>query len=472
MTASRLQTLYNVSPSFVQTILLNLYAYKVHRERYGDSFRRVLNNLQETQFYTKARIEEYQNSKLRELVEHAYETVPYYKDTFNLRGLKPGDITCMDDLHKIPILTKDDVRNNADRLVSRRYKKSNLIHGHTSGTTGAPLEFYWDVNACIFNNAVDWRQKKWAGIEYGEPIYLLLGRTIVPTDRKKPPFWKKDYFHNQTWFSSFHMNDENMTHYVHEMIKNPPSAIEGYPSTVYILARFLVDSNMTLPLKAVFTSSETLYSMQKEIIERAFECKIYDYYGLAERVVFATECREHSGKHLNFEYGITEIVDDNDNPLSYGDQGKIVSTSLINFGMPFIRYKTSDITSIRPQTCACGREMPIIENIMTKAEDIILRPDGTMISPSILTHPFKPMRYIEKSQIIQKDLHSICIRIVPRNGYSEEDSRILLDGLQERVGNDMRIDIDLVEDIPRSKSGKFRWVISKVSSGINASHQD
>ena len=206
MSVSRLQTIYNHSPYFLQTILLNAYAYKVHRERYGKSFSKILGHLQETQYYTKAQIEDYQSGKLRRLVKHAYETVPFYRQRFDRRGLKPGDITCLADLHKIPILTKDDVRNNFDMLISRKYRKSELVHGHTSGTTGAPLDVCWDVNACIFNNAVDWRQKQWAGVEYGQPISLLLGRTIVAIGRKKPPFWRKDYFHNQTWFSSFHMN--------------------------------------------------------------------------------------------------------------------------------------------------------------------------------------------------------------------------------------------------------------------------
>jgi phenylacetate-CoA ligase len=189
---------------------------------------------------------------------------------------------------------------------------------------------------------------------------------------------------------------------------------------------------------------------------------VFDFYGLAERVLFATECEAHSGRHLNFEYGLTEIVDGTDHPVKNGKMGVVVSTSLQNLGMPFIRYKTSDVSQIRNQFCSCGRHMLLLDDITTKAEDIVVTPDGRMISPSVLTHPFKPMHNIEKSQIIQEEMNHIIIKIVKRPGYSENDTQTLLASFKERVGNDMDIMIEFVDDIPTTKSGKFRWVISKV----------
>ncbi len=166
--------------------------------------------------------------------------------------------------------------------------------------------------------------------------------------------------------------------------------------------------------------------------------------------------------HLNFEYGLTEIVDGENNPVENGKMGIIVSTSLKNWGMPFIRYKTGDVSAIKKTFCSCGRKMPLIEEVTTKAEDIVVRSDGRMISPSVLTHPFKPMHNIEKSQIIQEDLNHITIKIVKRPAYSEKDTEVLLSSFKERVGSDMNISIEFVSEIPRTKSGKFRWVISNV----------
>ena len=461
-----LQKLYDKSPYLLQLLGLNFYAFKVHRERYGKNFKKISQFLSESQYYTKPQIEEYQNQQLKKIINHAYNTTVYYKELFDRNGLKPSDILTQEDLHKIPVLTKEDINNNFNQLISNKFKKENLIHGHTSGTTGTPLDVLWDKNTCEFTNALDWRQKNWAGVEYGGKIALILGRTVVPIKKEKPPFWQMDYIHNQLWLSAFHLTDTKLKFYFQKLKKFSPAAIEGYPSTVYILARYLNDRNITFPLKSVLTSSETLYPLQREAIERAFSCKVFDFFGMAERVLFATECEAHTSAHLNFEYGLTEIIDENGKTLEHGQTGIIVSTSLQNMGMPLIRYKTSDISAIKKEKCACGRDMPLLEKVSTKAEDIIICPDGRLISPSVLTHPFKPMHNIDKSQIIQEDLNHITIKIVKKPEFTNKDEQTLLDGFQPRVGNEIKVSIEYVDFIERTSSGKFRWVISKVVKNI------
>ncbi len=219
---------------------------------------------------------------------------------------------------------------------------------------------------------------------------------------------------------------------------------------------------MSLPLKGVLTSSETLFSFQKEEIERAFRCKIFDFYGLAERVIFATECSAHEGKHLNFEYGVTEFVDEKGYPVAAGKSGQMVGTSLHNMGMPMIRYATSDRSFLKKEKCPCGRTLPLMDAVTTKEEDIILTPDGRWISPSVLTHPFKPLKNILESQIIQEDIDLVVIKIVKSSQYLVEDSDKLIHGLRERLGGSVNIRLEFVEHIDREKSGKFRWVISRV----------
>ena len=171
-----------------------------------------------------------------------------------------------------------------------------------------------------------------------------------------------DHIHNQLWMSSFHLSDQNIPYYIDKLSTYKPAAIEGYPSTLYILAEYLNRHNILLPMKAAFSSSETLLPFQRQEIMQAFSCNLYDFYGLAERTVFATECEHHEGKHLNFEYGYTEIVNDADGRVENGQKGYLVSTSLQNYGMPLIRYKTTDVTQFKLDTCKCGRHMPRIEN--------------------------------------------------------------------------------------------------------------
>lgn len=460
-----LQDFYDHSPYYIQRLLLNLYAAKIHKQRYGRQFRSVFSGLEKTQYYSKNQIIEYQTRKFIDIVSHAYQTVPYYKQLFDTYGIRVTDIQSLDDAKKIPLLTKDDIKNNFNALISSKFTRKELVLGGTSGTTGTPLKVLWDQNTCIYTNAVDWRQKAWGGIYYGDKIAQLLGRPVVSTKKKKKPFWQMDHIHNQLWMSSFHLSDDNIIHYVDKLSSYKPAAIEGYPSTLYILAESMNRNNIVCPMKAAFSSSETLLPFQKEEIEKAFSCNLYDFYGLAERTVFATECEFHNGKHLNHEYGYAEIVNDAGNSVATGEKGYLVSTSLQNYGMPMIRYKTTDITQFKSSTCECGRHMPRIENITTKAEDIVVTPDGRMISASILTHPFKMANGISKSQIIQEQINHIRLKLVTDERFNKNEENTLLENLRYRVGDNINISIERVTDIPRTKSGKYRWVISKVPKG-------
>ena len=460
-----LQDLYNHSPYYIQRLLLNLYAAKIHKERYGNKFKSVFSELEKTQYFSKDQINEYQTNKFLSIVKHAYQTAPYYQKLFDQYDIKLSDIQSLEDAKKIPLLTKSDIKKNFNELISSKFNRKKLVMGGTSGTTGTPLKVLWDQNTCIYTNAVDWRQKVWAGVSYGDKIAQLLGRPVVSTKRKKKPFWQMDHFHNQLWMSSFHLNDENLVHYIDKLSSYRPSAIEGYPSTLYILAEYMNRNNIVLPMKAALSSSETLLPFQRDEITKAFACDLFDFYGLAERVVFATECEFHDGKHLNFEYGYTEIVNDADNNVGEGEKGYLVSTSLQNYGMPLIRYKTTDITQFKSVICKCGRHMPRIEDITTKAEDIVVTPEGKMISASILTHPFKMVNGINKSQIIQEQTNHIILKLVTDERYNKNEEDSLLKNLRYRIGDNINITIEHVNDIPRTKSGKYRWVISKVAKG-------
>ena len=193
---------------------------------------------------------------------------------------------------------------------------------------------------------------------------------------------------------------------------------------------------------------------------------MFDYYALAERTVFATECERHEGHHLCMEYGISEILDEKNEPLPKGKIGKLVGTSLHNFGMPLIRYVTNDMTALRDHACSCGRGLELMDDVTTKAEDTLTLKDGRLISPSVLTHPFKPMNSVEESQIIQKEHDRIVIKIVPRKDYTEADTAHLIREMKIRLGNEVRVEIEMVERLERSGSGKFRWVISEVPLGL------
>ncbi|RKX26596.1 MAG: hypothetical protein DRP47_07935 [Candidatus Zixiibacteriota bacterium] len=454
--------IYDLCPASLQNLAITLYGLKIYRREYGKKLDQQLALFDQQARFSPEEIRNYQSEKLRLIINHAYEYVPYYRRVMDKRKLKPADFRSVDDLYKMPVLPREEVKKHGASMISTAFKRSRLIGGHTSGTTGSPLSFYYDNHSCLIKTVVDWRQKRWAGINVGDKIAFFLGRVVVPVSRANPPFWRKNILLNHLFFSSFHMSKENMKAYADQLFKFRPQAVEGYPSTIYIIASYLLSQNRTYPAKAVFTSSETLYPQQRETIEEAFECRLFDFYGAAERVIFATECDRHRGKHLNLDYGITEILGANQEPAKPGELGRMVSTGLHNLAMPLIRYRTDDVSSLSTDLCPCGCTFPLMADVTTKAEDIITTLDGRYISSSILTHPFKPLQGVAESQIIQEDRGHIIVKIIKTPDYRERNTEYLIGELKNRIGKDMTVEIEFVDLIPRTKAGKFRWVISKV----------
>ena len=242
--------------------------------------------------------------------------------------------------------------------------------------------------------------------------------------------------------------------------------MDGYPSTLYVLAKYLQNRGETFPVRAAITSSETLYDFQRATIEERFQCRVFDYYAAAERVVFSGECDQHQGHHVSMEYGLAEVVDNDGAPCPTGVAGRLVGTTLHNMAMPLIRYVTNDMSALKPEACGCGRGLELMEDVTTKAEDLLTLPDGRLISPSVLTHPFKPLDCIEGSQIVQTARDVVEVRIVPGPAYTDAHTRHLVTELQLRLGTEVRIVVQMVETLETSKNGKFKWVISNVPLGI------
>lgn len=460
--AGILEKFYQVSPAFFQDMMVTGYGLKLYRREYGRKFKAALAEFEKQQWLPPDQIREYQNRHLRALVKHAYENVPFYHKSMQDRRLKPEDIISIDDLCKLPVITREDLKKYPKQFIATNFKTSQMIRGFTSGTTGSPLELYWDDQICLIKTVVDWRQKLTAGISVGDRMAFFLGRQVVPLNHNKPPFWRHNYVLNHLFCSSWHLSIENMPLYLDKLARFAPIAIEGYPSTISILARYILSQKTTFPLKVVFTSSETLLPSQREDIEKAFACRLFDFYGMAERVVFATECNRHDGKHLNMDFSITEVLAADGTPAPFGQLGRIVATGFHNYAMPLIRYQTSDVTALRQAPCACGRGFMLMENITTKDEDIISTRSGRYISPSILNALTHHLTSIAEHQVVQEDVENVRLRIVKKSNYTTADHEFLMKGLKDIFGDEMIVGIEYVDSIPRTKAGKFRWVISKV----------
>lgn len=412
---------------------------------------------------------DWQSAQLRRVLMYAGEHVPYYREIFRRHGFDPARVESVDDLSRLPVLTRDIVKHRGKDLLSRSAEMTRLSEGHTSGTTGSPITLFYDDDMVAMNYAVMDRQYRWAGLRLqvgGDRVAVVRGNVIVPLGQRRPPFWRYNRDLNQLILSSFHLSPAHFEAYLGALRKFAPAVMDGYPSSLYVLARMFINRGERFALRAAITSSETLYDFQREAIEQAFDCAVFDYYAAAERVIFSVECDHHSGHHLCEEYGVTEVLGDDDQPAGRGQEGILVGTTLHNRGMPLIRYRTTDRGSFKAAACSCGRPLRLMDDVTTKAEDLLRLKDGRLIPPSVLTHPFKPLDSIEGSQIVQTDLDRLLIRIVPGGAFGDGERMHLLRELRARVGEDMRIDIELVDELPRTRRGKFKWVVSQVDLGL------
>lgn len=459
------EQLYQRSPAWIQTLLLNAHALRIYLHRYGSPLRRALDGLERRSTWKPPERLEWQLSQVRRVASVAYARSSFWQQAFDGAGVRPEDLTSPEAIARLPVIDKSTLRTHLRTMLTARSPRRGWLHGHTSGTTGTPMTLWYDRMTAVVTNAVDYRHKMSAGMKPGiDWIGLLLGRVVVPPANRHPPFWRSNWVHRQVWFSAFHLADHTLPSYVAEIRRRRLCFLEGYPSTLYILARFLVDRGERLPLKACFSSSETLHPIQREAIETAFQCRLYDYYGLAERVAFASDCPSGFGKHVADDYGYLEVVDEAGNRAPVGGAGYLVGTSLHNVALPLLRYRTTDIATLRPGPCRCGFDGPVLADITTKAEDLVLTPDGRVIAPSVLTHPFKPFPQIRKSQIIQESIDELWVRIVPADQFALDHQLQLEAALRDRLGPGVRLRFSLEPDIPADASGKYRWVISRVAS--------
>ncbi|MEA3408716.1 MAG: hypothetical protein U9Q95_00005, partial [Candidatus Eisenbacteria bacterium] len=378
------------------------------------------------------------------------------------RKLKPSDITTVQDLPKLPVLSKEDVRQAGDRLLSSAFDRKALQAAATSASTGTPLTVYWDRDVEAVNHACYMRLKRWAGVPFGTPHAVMQGKPTVPTPQKKPPFWRYNPAWNQVRLSTLHMSDANLPYYVEELRRFGAESLETYPSAAYVIARFLEAKGEHLPLKCVFTTGEPLLSQQRAVIEERFQTKVFDSYGQAERVVFSSECEEHDGHHLHEEYGITEFVDGDGNVVPAGTPGLMAGTGLHNMAMPLIRYAGGDIGAASDKRCACGRTLSMLEGLTSRAQDVLVLPDGRMLPGRNIGWSVRMIDHVKDWQVIQERPDEVRMVVVTDTPITEQEHAGLRQYFRRRMGSDVRLSVERVAEIPHSPVGKARHVISHV----------
>jgi phenylacetate-CoA ligase len=419
------------------------------------------NFLGKTQWWSLSELESFQKKRLRSLLTHSYENVPYYHRMFNSLGLKPQDIKSVSDLKKLPFLTKEIIRKNFDDLTAQNYSKKNLIRSTSGGSTSEPIQFFVDREWGIWNMAAAYREWSWAGYHVGDKMAYLWG---APHDISQQIKFKRKFFNfiqRTIWLDSYTLTDKILEEYIKILKKFKPRIINAYTSSVYLMASYMIKKGIRdIRPEAILTSCEMLFDYQRDTIENAFDCEVFDYYSGRDTTLHAGECSHHTGYHLAVENAIPEFIKDNEY-VSPGEMGKIMITDLSNYAMPFIRYEIGDLGVPSDERCSCGRGLPLMKQVAGRIRDTIVTKDKRYVTGSFFMDLFMSSEGIKQFQFVQKTKDTSVLKIVKGECFSQSELDAIIEKIQRECG-DMKIETKFEVSIPSTPSGKYRSTISEV----------
>ena len=424
-----------------------------------------LDELNRTQWLNGDELRALQRRKLHRLLSHAGEHVPYYRRLFDRCGFRPDEIlTDLNSLQRLPILTKDIIRQNQDdMLTTQSRQRVRLSELTTSGSTGHPLIFYQDSGFRDYVTADIHRHLGWAGWNLGEVHCYVWGLHLGQSgasDRIRTRLM--DWALNRFLTDAYHLSDDSMADFVRQVRRHRPRIIFGYPSSLYRLARFARERGLTdLRFEAIFTSAEMIFPEQRNYLEEVFGGRVFNRYGSRELGGISCECAMHTGMHVSADSNFVEILKDG-RSTQPGEIGDVVVTNLNNFGMPFIRYAIEDLGAWSDQeSCPCGRALPMMELTQARRVEMFKTKNGRAVR-STSTGTLFGAKGIKQFQIIQKSIDLVVVRILRDGEVEAERLQAIESALKNMLGADVEIRFEYPDTMPALQSGKHRYAISEV----------
>jgi phenylacetate-CoA ligase len=423
----------------------------------GNSVKKTLDFLNESQWWTAEELKAYQNDRLRVLIRHAFENVPFYREMFKKMGLDPHDIRKTEDLARIPILSKNIVRENIKngKMIAGNIPDRRMIRSASSGSTGEPLQYFVTKYSYSFNIAANLRGWGWMGYKLGDR-YIKLSQNPRKTGKRI-----QDYFNNCFYLFFQNLSDGNFKAVSEQLTHYSPDYLRGYPDVLFLWARYMKLRKMVVPrIKALNTTGNVLYPEMRKMIEETFQTPVFDSYA-CEGGANVFECPTHLGYHSSMEYAISEILP---RAAEWPDSkqkriGILVTTDLHNYAVPLIRYNTQDVLEISDGECACGRKLLPIRGIQGRISDVLVTPKNQYLIVHNFTGFFEWIPSVEQFQIRQVSSEKLRFLLKVNSVYSQRIEKEILRYWKHYTGYCMEIEILLVDEIPLTDSGKRRFLI-------------
>lgn len=450
-----LGNLYDRSPIFVQHLMTTGAGFQRNRTRYGRVYWEHRAFLKEFDTWSLDRQLEHQQKELQKFLKYAVEKCPFYRKLY--AGIDIAAIRTVNDLKRLPIVDKEMLRASIGDVMT--IPRKGAVEGHTGGTTGKSLVVRGTPEDSMKRMAMLDHFKARVGFEHRRMKRATFnGKHIVPPGQRNKVFWRYNAACRQMIFSSFFITDENIPYYIKSLERFQPQAIDGFFVSICDIAGYIERKGIRHSIRpmAIFPTSETLTRSGRELLERVFQCKVYDQYASSEGAPFVTEC-PHQVLHMELASGVFEHLEGSD---------EVLVTSFTTYGTPLIRYRIGDrmVFASPDKTCPCGLKAPIVESIEGRQLDFLYTPERAKINGGNVANLLKNMpNVVIRAQFHQEKLDEITVLLeVDKALYKQRYDQLLLDEFRHKFGEKLKVNIRHVDEIPREKSGKFRMIVNKV----------
>jgi len=423
----------------------------------GEKYIGLFKKLKKEQWLSPEEIERKQVASLKRLINHAISGSKYYNEKYSSVIDRIEDIKHPSDLQYFPLLTRDDLQENYGDLMSP-VPGSEVFKNSSGGSTGSPVNLYQDSNYRDYTYAFELLFLSWFGLTRGDKTAIFWG---AAKDFSEMPFKARMMLklERHRHLNSFHVDESKMLSFLKELDQFDPAYIYGYASSLELASDYILKSGKyNIRPKAIRATAEVIYPAQKEKIEKAFNCPVYNFYGSREINNIAAECDKREGLHIFAPGRIVEIIDKDGIPVKPGEEGNLAVTDLTNISYPMIRYLIGDMGILKDKPCSCGRGFPLLENITGRTFEI-MNFNGKHIHGHFFASQFLGHPEVKQFQVIQETDTLLIIKIVSLN--REIDLNPIMQTIRENVGDGVEIKLEFVDDIPPLSSGKFRYTINK-----------
>lgn len=421
------------------------------------NLRRCMKN----QWLKTSQLEELQFKMLKSILNHSYKNIPLYHQKFKEAGLYPADIKSLDDMKKIPITTKQDIKDHYPQgTIARGVDTTKCWKPHTSGSTGKPLTMVYCSRDEDYQKAIALRPNLACGQKVRDKWAV-----ITASYQAKPKKWfQKLRIFAPEYISLF----DEVNQQISFLEKFNPKILDGYATSIFLLAKKLQDQDHPkINPKIIFVTAEMLMENMRKTIESTFQQKIYDQFGCVELGRTAWECPEHSGYHMDMDSVFMEFIK-NGEEVSPGERGEIIYTGLYNYTMPLIRYSIGDVAIPSDEKCNCGRGLKLMESVEGRKDSFIQTPSGKIYSPIIWTIILRPFSQINQFRVTQEKIDHITIEIAKTKDFTDETLTAVKERIDQYLGQeDVHFEFVLVDEISRKGNKKLKSVESKLKIKLN-----